>query len=69
MKTLNEAISQNELLLKSKLDHHLDTYNGIMAGQATGDEHREMQEALTIAKILQIDLTTYEEERHDRPNE
>ena len=51
----------------NQLDHHLDVYNAIMAGQASGDEHREMEEAEKIARILRVNLLTYMEERHGRP--
>lgn len=44
-------------------------YNGIMAGQAVGDEHSEMRQAITLSKILQINLETYQEERNGKPND
>ena len=52
-----------------KLNNHLDMYNGILAGQAVGDEHREMEQAQQLAKILQINLETYEEERNGKSND
>ena len=51
----------------NQLDHHLDVYNAIMAGQASGDEHREMEEAEKIARILRVNILTYMDERHGRP--
>ena len=62
METIRE-----QLLLK--LNNHLDMYNGILAGQAVGDEHREMEQAQQLAKILQINLETYEEERNGKSND
>ncbi len=44
-------------------------YHGIMAGQAVGCEHREMDQAQQLAKILQINLETYQEERNGKPND
>ena len=62
METIRE-----QLLLK--LNNHLDMYHGIMAGQAVGCEHREMDQAQQLAKILQINLETYEEERNGKSND
>jgi hypothetical protein len=61
-----ETIREQMLL---KLNNHLDMYHGILAGQAVGDEHREMEQAQQLAKILQINLETYEEERNGKSND
>jgi hypothetical protein len=62
MKTIRE-----QLFLK--LNHHLDMHNGILAGQAVGDEHREMEQAIELAQYLKVNLETYQEDRYGKPND
>ena len=61
-----ETIREQMLL---KLNNHLDMYNGILAGQAVGDEHSEMRQAITLSKVLQINLETYQEECNGKSND